>query len=346
MTENQTNQSTIEAQYSEDFKQMMTEALTSSGISLTAMKGFGKTRMLFSMASYLRSLPDSKVIIFDPSLAWLFSYSEIPVFNVNVEDITEKKQKTSLDVEEYQVNNWAIVKMALQKHDHILFRLKSRKPSIRGFFIRQVILYLDSIQRQEIEDLPTHKPQKQIAYFIEEFENAFSNRATLRNDSEEFLSFFNECRNMQESVFSCSQRETDCSKTIRVKQLQLYGRIPECDKSPYHRRLEKQYGINFSNLPLRNWVFNGKIIKSPDWKQENKPYVINQQIRAEYTQAPKLKKEHNTLRFFKYLLFPMLAKLEANNEAPTEDENEDNEDSQADGLMTLDEKDILFPEDF
>lgn len=58
-----------------------------------------------------------------------------------------------------------MVKLALNNHEDILFRLKTRNPSKRGFFIRTVINHLDAIQREQRETLSNNEPLKQIAYF-------------------------------------------------------------------------------------------------------------------------------------------------------------------------------------
>ncbi|MGA3059583.1 MAG: hypothetical protein ABSD92_04350 [Candidatus Bathyarchaeia archaeon] len=324
--------------------------MKNGGISLFAMKGWGKTRMLFSMAQELRNLADCRVLIFDPSMAWLYNFSKIPVFNVNIEDITAKEQKSIEDIEQYTLNNFQVVKMALESNKDLLFRLKSRKPSIRGFFIRQIILYLDSLQRAEIERNLTHEPKKSIAYFIEEFQDCFNNRSTARNDSEEFQAVFNECRNMKEAFFTCSQRETDCSKTLRSKQLILYGKIPECDKSPYHRRLERQFNVNFSNLPQRNWIYNGKTIISPNWIQQGKPFIINKLLRAKYSQTqPKTQaekwKSYNPLKKAVLLLGAILT-AGANSQPNSQEEKEetDTTESELDEFMT-DSGSVMFPTD-
>jgi len=287
-------------------------------------------------------------------MAWLYNFSRIPVFNVNIEDITAKEQKTIEDIEQYSLNNFQVVKMALESNKDLLFRLKSRKPSIRGFFIRQVILYLDSMHRAEIERNLTHEPKQSIAYFIEEFQDCFNNRSTARNDSEEFQAVFNESRNMKESFFTCSQRETDCSKTLRSKQIMLYGKIPERDKSPYHRRLEKQYNINFSTLSLRTWIFNVKAILSPDWKQELKPYIINRQLRAQFNRPQQTEKYPSLLKAF-FLAFtgqtekykkkhPELYGSQKQQQEETEKEFE-NEDSELDLTMSDDDDSLMFPTD-
>lgn len=352
LTENQNenqNQVNIEAQQQKQFEAMINQAMHEGGIQLTAMKGYGKTRMLFSIAQTIRNLENSRVIIFDGSLAWLYNFSRIPAFNINEEDIQATKQKTALDIEDYSFTNWQIVKLALETHKDLLFRLKTRKPSKRGFAIRTIINYLDTLQRNEIEQSATHQPQKSIAYFIEEFQDAFNNRSTLRNDCEEFLSVFNESRNQKESFFTCSQRETDCSKTLRTKQLMLYGKIPECDKSAYHRRLEKQCGINFSNLPLRTWIFEGQKIVSPNWIQQQKPFIINRMLRAKYQTETQTKNKLPLWKKFICALFlmenpkPMQPKTQTQN-TDTETEENIKEDSQGDGLF-MENGDDLFPEE-
>jgi Ni2+-binding GTPase involved in maturation of urease and hydrogenase len=64
MTEQNQNQVNIEDQQQKKFSAMI-------GIHLTASKGFGKTRLLFSMAQQIRNLANSRVLIFDGSEAGL-----------------------------------------------------------------------------------------------------------------------------------------------------------------------------------------------------------------------------------------------------------------------------------
>lgn len=60
-------------------------------------------------------------------------------------DITAKDTRHTLEMEHYNFNNWRLVETALSNHDDILFRLKTKKPSKRGFAIRSIINYLDDI---------------------------------------------------------------------------------------------------------------------------------------------------------------------------------------------------------
>jgi hypothetical protein len=162
---------------------------------------------------------------------------------------------------------------------------------------------------------------------------------------------------MKESFFTCSQRETDCSKTLRSKQIILYGKIPECDKSPYHRRLEKQYNINFSTLPLRTWIVNGKANNAPDWKQELKPYIINRQLRAKFNspEQTQQKKYPSFLKAFFIAFTGQTAKYKKNHpelypetqpQTDSEDNKEfENEDSELDLTMTDGNNEEMFPTD-
>ncbi|MGD0644542.1 MAG: hypothetical protein ABSA75_06525 [Candidatus Bathyarchaeia archaeon] len=167
------------------------------------------------------------------------------------------------EVEQYSLNNWNLVELALKTHKDILFRFRTKRPSKRGFFIRQIVNHLDDVQRNERQNTSNHGPKQRICYFVDELQDCFNSRSQSRLDSEIFLTAFNEGRNNFESFFSANIRENDTAKTIRVKQLSVYGKIPECDKSAYHRRLEKQYNVNFSNLPQRTWFFEGQTFKSP-----------------------------------------------------------------------------------
>jgi hypothetical protein len=265
------------------FELMVNESLRCGGLHLVASKGHGKTRFLFSIADYIRTLENSRLICFDGSLAWLYNFSQIPTFNINEADITAKDTRHTLELEHYNFN-WRLVETALNNHEDILFRLKTKKPSKRGFAIRTIINYLDDIQRQQIEDSETHTPLKQIAYFIEESQDCFNNRSTARNDSEIFLTTFNEARNNKESFFTASQRLNDMSKTLRTKQVYCFGKINSEDVNPQIRRIEKLNSVDLTTLPLRPWFYEGKTFESPQWTQNKKPYIINSEIRKEYNQ--------------------------------------------------------------
>ncbi len=317
------------------------------GSHIVANKSHGKTRLMFSIASQLMPQPNVRVIGFDGSETWLYAFSKIPVFNVSEHDIIATSRRKADTIEKYSLENEHLVKLALQTHKDILFRLKTRKPSKRGFFIRTVINYLDALQRDEKIRDPNHENSKALAYFIEEAQNAFSSRNSASSENETFLTVFNEGRNNREGFFTSSQRLTDFSKTIRSKQIQCIGKLSNEDITPNLRRLEKQYGLNFAEMQARNWFYEGSLFVSPEFKQNGKPYIINAEIKQAWLNTlPKQKTLAQKLA--QWLKNRVVDPRDGKNLSSAEDDREDladsREDSQGDGLMLFD--DPLFPEEF
>lgn len=274
-----------------EFLQICEHGLKNGGIHLVSVKGHGKSRLLFGMAKELGQ--KARVIIFDGSETWLYAFDRIPTFTVKERDIVLSNElKTTEEIERYRIKKWNLVKYALSNYKDILFRLKTRKPSKRGFFIRQVVNYLDAIQRESREKTEDNEASHCIAYFIEEAQDCFNSRSTTRLEAEEFLTVFNEARNQKEAFFTASQRLTDFSKTIRTKQTYVIGKIPEEDKTVAVRRLERKYDIDFSKLESKNWCFEGKTFESPTWKQKAKPYQINKEVKQKFVEqlTPQKKK--------------------------------------------------------
>lgn len=340
-----------------EFQAIVNDALTNGGLHICASKGHGKTRLLFSIAKYLQSLPNCRVIAFDGSEAWLYNYSKIAVFTVNERDIqlvNEANISNIEEIEKYALTNWQFVKLALESNKDVLFRLKTRKPSKRGFFVRSVINYLDAIQRQQKQETANHEAKQKIAYMLEEAQDSFNVRSTMKADSEEFMTVFNEARNESEAFFTASQRLTDFSKTIRTKQNYCLGKINFEDKQGL-LRIEKQYGIDFSKMAQKTWFVNGKTFESPIWTQQGKPYIINRQIRATWfesmaSEQPQQKnfwQKHPMAAFFLYPIYVAQQKKKANQRqqprTQTQTEKNIKEDSEGDGLMTLPPDEILFP---
>lgn len=245
----------------------------------------------------------------------------------------------------------------MESEKDLLFRLKTRRPSKRGFFIRTVINYLDTLQRAEREQNKEHEPRNNLAFFIEESQDAFNSRSQTRLESEEFLTVFNEARNQKEAFFTASQRLNDFSKTIRAKQIYCLGRINSEDMNPALRRIEKEHNIDLTEMPLRNWLFNGETFVSPDWKQQGKPYLINRAIREKWFSKPTTEQPKKPMPIWKaalisFFAYPIINALNPDNKSKTQSEEnkeqleDSNENSQADGLFTDDsENNVLFPEE-
>jgi hypothetical protein len=347
-----TEQVNIDSHKKTSFSEVIVDASKTGGLNAVAFKGHGKTRFLFCIASELMKQPNVKVLIWDSSDAWLYGFNKVAVFNVCDNDITAKEKNSSFDMEKYQLNNWQLVKFALDHNKDLLFRMKTRNPRKRAFFVRSIINYLDTLQRQEKEQNPKHENSKSLAFFLEEAQNIFSSHGTSSGDMAEFLSVFNEGRNFKESFFTACQRLNDFSKTIRTKQLQLIGKLSPEDLTPYFRKLEKKLGIEFANMPQRTWLYSEKLFISPEFKQQGKPYIINRSNREAFNQTQPQKiqvkpKESILHRIRLSLMLPnqrvLLERIEQKKQQPVKSLEKDiTEDSEGDGLFISDSADDLF----
>lgn len=335
-----------------EFKNLVLSGLKSGGLHVVASKNFGKTRLLFSMAQELIDLNECRTFIFDGSESWLYGFNRIPTFTVSENDILAQKVRTVEEIEQYQFTNFNLVKIALSNYKDLLFRLRTKKPSKRGFAIRQIIGFLDDLQRAEKAKDPRHKNSKSLAFVIEEAENAFNIRSQNRysESSESFLTTFNEGRNFNEGFFTCSQRLNDFSKTIRSKQLYVIGKLNSEDISAFLRRLERIHGLDFSNMKPRNWFFEGKTFESPEFRQIGKPYQINNEAIKQIWLDSLPKKKGLRAKLNDWLAKQRTQaeqrKLSRNSQAVNSEDRELlNEDSEFDGEM-LGFGSMFPPEDF
>jgi len=218
--------------------------------------------------------------------------------------------------------------------------------------VRTVVCYLDALQRIEKAKTTNHENTKAIAYFIEEAQDCFNSRSTSRNDTEEFLTCFNEARNNREAFFTSSQRLTDFSKTIRAKQLQTIGKLSSEDITLALRRIEKSANLDFANMKPKTWFFEGSTFESPNWTQSGKPFQINQAIKEKWLESlPKEQTLFNKLAT--WLMFPKqkalyneIQQLKQEQQNPydpsvndPQDENSSGESDVEEDLALLDESD-------
>jgi hypothetical protein len=344
----QNNQPNIE-DHSEnkDFEGFISQGLKSGGVHIVANKSHGKSRLMFLVFSRLQRQQDVRCIAFDGSETWLYCASKVPTFTVQDRDIVAQTVKTTQDMESYQLTNWNLVKLALETHKDLLFRLKTRKPSKRGFLVRIVVNYLDSLQRAEKAQALNHENSKSIAYFIEEAQDCFSNRSSARLDMEEFLCTFNEARNNKEAFYTASQRLTDFSKTIRSKQLPCIGKLSSEDITPNLRRIEKAHNLDFANMKPKTWYFEGSTIQSPEFKQSGKPFIVNKAIKAQYLANLKPQSQPKKSFIEKWILplmFPQTQRiyklqkqqLTIKQSQPLDSQEDEEEDEEMDDMFLLD----------
>lgn len=244
------------------------------------------------LASKLMKEDNVRSQIFDGSLAWVYAFSKIPYFTIKEHDILETNRRDSNVIEKFEFQNWNLIKLALETYPNILWKINTRQPNRRGFIIRSIINYCDSLQRTEKEESATHENTLAYAFFIEEAQNVFSSfgNSTASQECGSFMTAFSEGRNNRLGFIFSAQRRNDFSKTLRSKCLTALGRLNIEDVTPELRRLEKLHHIDFSKMKPKTWLYNGEVFTSPMFIQQGKPFSINAQIKKMWLDSlPKTK---------------------------------------------------------
>jgi len=164
----------------------------------------------------------------------------------------------------------------------------------------------------------------------------------MRTEAEEFLTVFNEARNQKQAFFTASQRLNDFSKTIRTKQSYIIGRINSEDITPQIRRIEKLNSVDLTTLPLRTWFYNGETFESPDWKQDKKTYIVNQEIRKAYFKESETPENYKRVpasdkhkRTFWQKLLNLNLAPQTNNNSNDDKDDDEKENQELDDLLFL-----------
>ena len=263
--------------------------LKNGGVHLVGSKNHGKTYLLFNLARELQK--KARIIIFDGSGAWFKRFGKINVFTVFNEDITMQKPTLTIEYERFKLENEEEVKFVLENYRDVFFFFNFDNPYKRGYFIRKVVDLVHRKQKQAILSAKNEQTVQPVCFIVEEAQNAFTSHSTARYSVGTFRTQFNEARNFKEAFFTTSQRLTDFSKTIRTKQAYCIGKINFEDISGWLRRIERQFGLDFSKLPKRTWYFNGFTFKSPDYKKQGKPRIINKEVEEALKPKEKPKKK-------------------------------------------------------
>jgi hypothetical protein len=270
-----------ETQIQEDkFNNFCSESLR-IGAFIVANKSHGKTKLMQVLASKLIEQPNTRTLIFDGSLAWVYSFSTLPYFTIKERDLLETNRRNANTIEKFEFQNWNLIKLALETYPNILFKIDTRQPNRRGFIIRTIINHCDQLQRTEKENSATHENTKAFAFLIEESQNVFSSfgNSTASQECGSFMTAFSEGRNNKLGFVFSAQRRNDFSKTLRSKCLTCLGALNMEDVTPELRRLEKLHGIDFSEMKAKTWLYNDELFTSPTFSQKGKPFEINAEIK-------------------------------------------------------------------
>jgi hypothetical protein len=363
MSTNQNNESVHSdlADILDDIKQHL-------GIVLVAEAGHGKSYTAFSLVKQAMTDPNMTVIIMSPSTIWRRNYGAIQCVRVGTNTFNPIIPNDKADVETVNFlrdtvhinldKKWSYVKsqwleQLLRSKQSLLFDIKYKNGRRIKAFESVVLEFLYDMQSAEIDRNPNYKHH--YLTVLEEIQNCFGTYSMNSDDSLELFTIFTQSRSDANIHYiAIGQRLNDISCKVIERLRPLIGlTLGENSLRKLKAMIpDEQTKKRIQSLPKRHWIYlNGKTnpeIEIPTYHKEGRVTYLKPQ-----TEQPKPKKKMSYLRALLFSLLPWNNPDLCNNQPQQQNSNsedseqleEDNEDSQADGLMTLDSDDILFPEE-
>lgn len=308
---------------------------TATDILTVSEKNHGKTVSAMALCNTIQRNNLGKNIIFETFPKWQNEYAnatylEIPSDwirqtsnTINLENVWIKHDKA------FTVLHGDILKQFLRTKGDLIFTVSSDDIEAIAFFIYSVIY---SYYRKRYDCLRHGlKPQERIYFTLEECQNSLSSQTLSSKLFNRYKKLWSEMRNFNLVALCYTQRLQDINTYFRCRASLGLGKISLDDYELKIKKLlsssaHKATVLNLSKGSFFYTAINDIIHYEPIKMGKAKEFKY-----ALVDSKPQVKK----LTFWEKLVyFPL---------KPTPATQEDTEESEYDGAMTLDESDILFP---
>ncbi|MFZ0447349.1 MAG: hypothetical protein WAM95_22490 [Bacillus sp. (in: firmicutes)] len=331
--------------------------LRHGGVHFVSSKGYGKSTALKAIARFYAKQPDTYVIICDTILNFCLDFDKCPYYTVKENAIQEKTKNIEInDGKSYLV--WAkeyiidpepfefLNEMIKEKQHLILFSIDLMEIDLVGIFYAKLIDFLYQKQRIKKKYHRGNLPE-QYVLISEETEAVFSNSTLDRRIMSRTQKEYAEMANLRIAMFSCSQRLTEISTRYRGKMdsyLIGHTSIEDFDLKLSRMLKFSKHREDVLKLPKGSWLDtkSDSIITFPDFIPNGIPYECKPKI----SEQPKTKKEpkpFGLIPFLKYLLSPRVYPKGYEPTANRKIELSKDDESEFDGILSIDDEDRLFP---
>jgi hypothetical protein len=349
------------------------------GIILVAEAGHGKSYTAFSLVKEAMRDPNLTVIVLSPSTIWRRKFGAIdclkvgtstfnpivPTEQTSIESVPFLRDTVHVNLDKkYNYVRSAWFEVLLRSKQHLLFEIKYKNGRRIKYFEAEVLKYIYNMQEREIDANPEYAHHYLIV--LEEIQNAFGTYSMNADDSLELMTVFTQSRSdAQIHYLAIGQRLNDISTKVVERLRPFIGlTLGENSLRKLKAMLPDDLKDRIQQLPKRHWIYlDGKLnpeIEIAEYKAEGKITFLKPKFLEQKTETP-TRKENPITTFFKgigvIVMAPFAFALGHNKPrirshlVPNVDSDVERElreeDSQADGLMTMDpDDDIMFPEEF
>ena len=144
---------------------------------LIANKGTGKTNALMCLASEIRKLPDTRLIIFEDFPKFCLEFDGIPYMRIKDSDVVETKH--TIDIEDYflrherdyTVRRGAEIRANLEQNKDLIFTSEITDIERTCYFVYSVVNYF--YRKAYLRKYKEYAKQERIVFVIEESQNVF-----------------------------------------------------------------------------------------------------------------------------------------------------------------------------
>lgn len=250
------------------------------------------------LASELRKLPNTRVIIFETFPKFALEFESIPFMRIHDKDVTETEH--TVDVEnyflrherDYSVLRGQEIKEALAKNKDLIFTLEIRDIERIAFFVYSVVNHF--YRKAYLRLYKGYKTKERVIFIVEESQNIFDSSTISKKLFNRMRKIFSEARNLDLHFVMCSQRLQDLNTRIRGRVRLLLGNVSLDDYELKVRRLLRNSAYRTEILDFERGTFlytaTDSIVKFPKFTISEKPYEIRPKIEKPQTPTPQKKK--------------------------------------------------------
>lgn len=273
-------------QQNNDIKSLVDSIIKFGDCLLVSRKGTGKTNNLMVLARHFRSLPDTRVFIFEDFPLWCKRFDKIGYFIIHDEDVRETSHTISMEDyflrhdRDYTIYKGQELLEALQNNKDLIFVSEIQDIERQAFFIYAIVYYF--YRKAYLRAYKDYQKTERVIFVIEESQNVFDASTISKKIFNRLRKIFSVARNLNLHFVFASQRLQDLNTKIRARAEPLYGSPTpdDFDLKLYRLLRNSKHRNNILNFKRGEflWASKDKIIKFPLFKSQGKPFEIKPKI--------------------------------------------------------------------
>jgi guanylate kinase len=327
---------------------------------ILGQKGTCKTTLLQHLARQLRTEQNNHVIIFETFPKWIHEFDSIPYMIIKDDDVQSKEEFAYIEPDksiiqwskDFTISNAETVNEFLKINKDVIFLIECEDMEKISAFMTFVIyqIYRKQYLRAKADRLD--RIDEHYWFLCEESHNLLDSSVIAKKTFNKLRKIQNEFRNLKMHLICVALRLQDLSPKIRSKMSIVLSRVSLDDYQLKVRSLlrNSEFRDIITELPKGQFIYPELDLKltTEPFKQEDKPFEYHSPEQPQPQTQPFIdpwkqpKIKLGLLQRFTKWLF---ASNSPHDTQYTQRNNTDNskEDSEFDGVMTLDDDEALFP---